>query len=55
MLQLGQSTGQLLGIYLKSVVPELPEFDDSENRLQWRFNKSQAQGTTDDEIAVAFA
>ena len=55
MLQLGQSTGQLLGIYLKSVVPELPEFDDSETRLQWRFSKSQAQGTTDDEIAVAFA
>ena len=55
MLQLGQATGQLLGIYLKSVVPELPEFDDSENRLQWRFNKSQAQGTTDDEISVAFA
>ena len=55
MLQLGQSTGQLLGIHLKSVVPELPEFDDSENRLQWRFSKSQAQGTTDDEVAVAFA
>jgi hypothetical protein len=55
MLQLGQTTGQLFGIYLKSVVPELPEFDDSDTRLQWRFNKSQAQGTTDDEIAVAFA
>jgi len=55
MLQLGQSTGQLFGIYLKSVVPEIPEFDDSETRLQWRFNKSQAQGTADDEIAVAFA
>jgi hypothetical protein len=55
MLQLGQAAGQLVGIYLKSVVPEIPEFDDSDTRLQWRFNKSQAQGTTDDEVAVAFA
>jgi hypothetical protein len=55
MLQLGQATGQLFGVYLKSVVPELPEFNDSDRRLQWRFQKSRAQGTTDDEIAVAFA
>jgi hypothetical protein len=55
MLQLGQTNGQLFGIYLKSVVPEIPEFDDSQTRLQWKFNKSQAQGTADDEIAVAFA
>jgi hypothetical protein len=55
MLQMGQATGQLCGVYLKSVVPELPEFDDTDTRLQWRFNKSQAQGTTDDEIVVAFA
>jgi hypothetical protein len=55
MFQLGQAEGQLLGVYLKSVVPEVPEFDDSENRLQWRFRESRAQGTVDDEIAVAFA
>jgi hypothetical protein len=55
MLQLGQTQGQLFGIYLKSVIPELPEFDDSETRLQWKFGKSRAQGTVDDEIAVAFA
>jgi hypothetical protein len=55
MLQLGQATGQLFGIYLKSVIPEVPEFDDSQTRLQWRFNRSQAQGIADDEIAVAFA
>jgi hypothetical protein len=55
MLQLGQAPSQLCGLYLKSVVPELPEFDDSDTRLQWRFNQSQAQGTADDEIAVAFA
>ncbi len=52
--QLGQSQGQLAGIYLKSVVPEVPEFDDSERRLQWRFKNSRAQGTVDDEIVVAF-
>jgi hypothetical protein len=54
MLQLGQVPGQLMGIYLQSVVPEVPEFDDGENRLQWKFRASRAQGTIDDEIAVAF-
>ena len=54
MFQLGQTDGQLMGVYLKSVVPEVPEFDDGENRLQWRFRASRAQGTVDDEISVAF-
>ena len=55
MFQLGEADGQLLGVYLKSVIPEVPEFDDGENRLQWRFRGSKAQGTVDDEIVVAFA
>jgi hypothetical protein len=50
MFQLGVVEGQLMGVYLKSVVPEVPEFDDGENRLQWRFRASRAQGTVDDEI-----
>ncbi len=54
MFQLGQVAGQLMGVYLKSVIPEVPEFNDSKNRLQWQFRPSRAQGTTDDEIAVAF-
>lgn len=54
MFQLGQQAGQLFGVYLKSVVPEVPEFDDSDPRLQWRFRNSQAQGTLDDEMVVAF-
>ena len=54
MFQLGQQTGQMFGVYLKSVVPEVPDFDDSDPRLQWRFRNSRAQGTVDDEIAVAF-
>jgi len=54
MLQLGQDPGQLFGVYLKSVVPEPPEFDDSETRLQWRFRGSRAQGTVDDEMVIAF-
>jgi hypothetical protein len=54
MFQLGVAEGQLMGVYLKSVVPEVPEFDDGENRLQWRFRASRAQGTVDDEITVAF-
>jgi hypothetical protein len=54
MFQLGEVEGQLMGVYLKSVVPEVPEFDDTLNRLQWRFRASRAQGTVDDEISVAF-
>ena len=55
MFQLGEVEGQIMGVYLKSVIPEVPEFDDSENRLQWKFRPSKAQGTVDDEIVVAFA
>ncbi|MEO8660909.1 MAG: hypothetical protein ABI693_20730 [Bryobacteraceae bacterium] len=54
MLQLGEQPGQMMGIYLKSVVPEVPEYDDSERRLQWRFTDSRAQGTFNDEIMIAF-
>lgn len=52
--QLGQQAGQMCGIWLTSVVPEIPEFDDSETRLQWRFTSSLAQGIAEDEIFVAF-
>jgi len=41
-------------VYLQSVIPEVPQFDDSANRLQWVFQPSRAQGTVDNEIAVAF-
>jgi hypothetical protein len=54
MFQLGQAAGQMLAVYLQSVIPEVPEFNDSKSRLQWKFRPSFAQGTVDDEIAVAF-
>jgi hypothetical protein len=54
MFQLGQQTGQVMGVYMMSVVPVVPEFDDSDNRLQWKFQGSKAQGTADNEIVVAF-
>jgi hypothetical protein len=54
MMQLGQQQGELFGIYLKSVVPEVPAFDDSERRQQWQFQSCRAQGSVDDEIYVAF-
>jgi len=54
MFQLGQMAGQMLGVYLQSVIPEVPEFDDGKARLQWQFRPSRAQGTNDDEIVVAF-
>lgn len=54
MFQLGEQSGLVMGVYLKSVLPEVPEFDDTDARLQWRFRGSRAQGTLDDEIVVAF-
>ncbi|MDX2153226.1 MAG: hypothetical protein SFV54_20950 [Bryobacteraceae bacterium] len=55
MLQLGEQPGQLFGIYMPNVVPEVPEFDDGERRLQWRFSQSRAQGAGSDEVVLAFA
>jgi hypothetical protein len=53
-LQLGEQAGQLFGAYLPAMVPEVPEFDDGETRLEWKFQNSQAQGAVDDELYVAF-
>jgi hypothetical protein len=55
MLQLGEQAGQLFGAYMPAMVPEVPEFDDGETRLQWKFQNDRAQGTVDDELYVAFA
>ena len=54
MLQLGEQPGQLFGAYLPAMVPEVPEFEDTETRLEWKFTNSRAQGTVDDELYVAF-
>jgi hypothetical protein len=54
MFQLGNVQGQVMAVNLKSVIPTVPEFDDSQNRLQWRFRSSRAQGTVDDELVIAF-
>jgi hypothetical protein len=44
----------MMGVYLPSVIPAVPEFDDSTNRLQWAFRPSRAQGTVNNEITLAF-
>jgi hypothetical protein len=54
MFQLGEQEGQMFGVYIKSIVPEVPDFDDSEARLIWEFSGCRAQGTVNDEIYVAF-
>jgi hypothetical protein len=43
-----------LGIYLKSLVPDVPVLDDNDRRLKWKFSEVRAQGTADDEVVVAF-
>ncbi len=45
MIQLGDRQGHLMGVYLPSVIPSVPGFDDRENRLIWRFDKCTAHGT----------
>lgn len=54
MLQLGASAGQLCGAYMPAMIPMVPEFDDSETRLQWKFQNNRAQGTMNDELYIAF-
>jgi hypothetical protein len=54
MFQLGQQAGQMFGAYMTAMVPEVPEFDDQETRLQWKFQNSKAQGTVNDELYIAF-
>jgi hypothetical protein len=55
MLQLGQAQGQLMGVYMPAVMPEMPHYNDGDSRLQWEFQSCQAQGTTNDELYIAFA
>ena len=54
MVQLGEQQQQLLGAYMPAMVPEVPQFDDSETRLQWKFQNDRAQGSVDDEFYIAF-
>ncbi|MGH9582570.1 MAG: hypothetical protein ACRD4O_06515, partial [Bryobacteraceae bacterium] len=55
MLQLGQQQGQIMGVFLSSVIPEIPQYNDTETRLQWQFKNNLAQGTADDEVYFGFA
>ena len=55
MLQLGQKNGQIMGIFMPSVTPEIPAYIDSQTRLQWQFKNNLAQGTVENEISIAFA
>jgi hypothetical protein len=55
MFQLGQIEEHLCGVFLPAVIPEIPEFDDQDVKLKWRFRNSRAQGMRDDELVVAFA
>ena len=54
MFQLGSQPGQMFGFYVNAVVPTVPEFDDREPRLQWKFTNSRAQGSVNDELFIAF-
>jgi hypothetical protein len=53
MLQLGQQSSQLMGVYLKSLIPQPPAYGDSDSRLQFVFENCVANGAADDELFVA--
>jgi hypothetical protein len=55
MLQLGQQQGELMAVFMANVTPEIPNYEDSETRLQWTFKNNLAQGTAEDELFIAFA
>ena len=40
----GRTAEQLFGAYMPAMVPEVPEFDDSETRLQWKFEIAGRRG-----------
>ncbi len=54
MFQLGEQITQLFGAYMPAMVPEVPEYDDSQTRLEWKFTNCRAQGTSENELYVAF-
>jgi len=54
MFQLGQTESHLCAVYLPIVIPEVPEFNDDDARLEWHFRNSRAQGIADDELVIAF-
>jgi len=54
LLQLGQQHGEMMAIYLPSVTPQIPSFDDSCQRLVWHFANNKAGGVIENEIFVAF-
>ena len=53
-IQLGDQPGAMAAIHMKTFVPQVPHFDDSQTRLLWSFASSRAQGTGNDEIYFAF-
>ena len=44
MFQLGEQITQLFGAQMPAMVPEVSEFDDSDTRLQWKFQKAGRRG-----------
>lgn len=54
-LQLGTVAGNIFGVYMNKLVPQLPTNDDGQKQLVWKFTGSRAgDGTSSGEIFVAF-
>lgn len=54
MVQMGEISGAMCGLYVPNFIPSPPEFLDGEERLRWRLRGCVAQGTQEDEIFVVF-
>jgi len=53
-IQLGEQAGAMAAVYIKTFVPQVPQFNDAETRLLWSFSSSRAQGAGNDEVFFAF-
>lgn len=53
-LQMGEDPGRMCGIWISRFTPEVPEYEDDETRLKWRFRHGRAEGSADDDLFVSF-
>lgn len=55
MVQMGNKAGELVGIYLPSVVLSIPAMGEKDSRVVMSYGKCVGYGAANDEISVAFA
>jgi hypothetical protein len=54
-IQMGDTPGELVGIYIPRFMPEIPELKDADTHVVMSYPSSLVFGVTNDEISIAFA